>query len=169
MTELSNAVTVLIARMETHPEDFKHTGLSRPKFADLAEYLTMLASGVPKGQKDYESSIRQAYWFLTDADKKALVEAFKKMHYTDFEKGVMKRVFDEEYYERQEEQERQRMQINAQMAAIGVSTGTYQTTTIKPGQLIPMSNSAQNAALQGGNYNGGLLGQAGTAFQGLFK
>jgi hypothetical protein len=103
MSELSNAVTVLIARMESHPEDFKHIGLSRPKFAELADYLTMLASGIPKGQKEYEG-IRQAYWFLTDADKKALVEAFKKMHYTDFEKGVMERVFDEEYYERQEQQ-----------------------------------------------------------------
>jgi len=150
MSELSNAVTVLIARMETHPEDFQYTGLRRPKFADLAEYLTAIASGTTKNQKEYESNIRQAYWFLTDADKKALVEAFKKMHYTDFEKGVMKRVFDEEFYERQEEQQ------YAKMAQLGT-------------QIHPLQNSAQNAVLQGGNYNGGLLGQAGNAFQGLFK
>jgi hypothetical protein len=169
MTELSNAVTVLIARMESHPEDFKHIGLSRPKFAELADYLTMLATGVPKGQKDYELSIRQAYWFLTDADKKALVEAFKKMHYTDFEKGVMERVFDEQYYERQEEKERQRMQINAQMAAIGASTGTYAVST-GAGHIVPMANAAQNAA-QSSGYQG-LLGSAGTNsgfLSGIFK
>jgi hypothetical protein len=152
MTELSNAVTVLIARMETHPEDFQFTGLSRPKFADLAEYLTMLASGATKNQKDYEPHIRQAYWFLTDADKKALLDAFKKMYYNDFEKGVMKRVFDEEYYERQEEQQRQ-LRMYAQQAQ---SSYPY------------VSNSAQNAA-QNTSGHTGLLGQAGSAFQGLFK
>jgi len=118
--ELSNAATVLIARMKSHPEDFKHTGLQRPKFADLAEYLTMLACAVPK-HKDYEPA-RQAYWFLTEADKKALVEAFKKMHYDDFEKSVMDRVFDENYYERQEEQARHHRAMQNQMLA--QSTGT---------------------------------------------
>ena len=156
MTELSNAVTVLIARMETHPEDFQFTGLSRPKFADLAEYLTMLASGATKNQKDYEPHIRQAYWFLTDADKKALVDAFKKMYYNDFEKGVMKRVFDEEYYERQEEQQRQ-LRMYSQKAQNATQNNLI-------GSSYPyMANPAQNAV--------GLVEQQGSRgfFSGIFK
>jgi hypothetical protein len=168
MTELSNAVTVLIARMETHPEDFDlHNGglYSSTKFGDVAGALYGLA-GLDEGK-------RYAYWFLTDADKEALLEAWKKYHRTAMEKEVMEKIFDDGQAERERIEMRQQMYQAQQRAMIQnqmlQSTGTYQTTTIKPGQLIPMSNSAQNAALQGGNYNGGLLGQAGSALQGLFK
>ena len=44
MAELSNAVTVLIARMESHPEDFETWSPSvRPKFAGTAHSLYGLA------------------------------------------------------------------------------------------------------------------------------
>jgi hypothetical protein len=163
MTELSNAVTVLIARMESHPEDFSlyNGGLySNVKFGETAKALYGLVG--------MDKDAAGAYWFLTDADKEALIEAWKKYHRTAMEKEVMEKIFDDGEGERelakvqqQLYQAQQRAMIQNQMMQ---STGTYQTTTIKPGQLIPMSNSAQNAA-----QNSGLFGQAGSALQGLFK
>lgn len=165
MTELSNAVTVLIARMESHPEDFElYSSKHRAKFAQTAEALYGLV-GMDKEKAG-------AYWFLTDADKEALIEAWKKYHRTAMEKEVMERIFDDGAEEREAEvkrlQAQQRAHINAQMAAIGASTGTYQTTTIKPGQLSPLHHNAAQSGYQG------LLGSAGNAgllggLTGIFK
>jgi len=160
MTELSNAVTVLIARMESHPEDFSlyDGGLySNVKFGETAKALYGLVG--------LNEDAAGAYWFLTDADKEALIEAWKKYHRTAMEKEVMEKIFDDGEGERelakvnqQLYQAQQRAMIQNQMMQ---STGTYQTTITKPGQLIPMSNSAQN--------NTGLLGSAANAFSGIFK
>ena len=90
MTELSNAVTVLIARMESHPEDFNvYNGelYNKTKFGDVAGALYGLV-GMDAGKAG-------AYWFLTDADKEALIEAWKKYHRTAMEKEVMGKIFDD--------------------------------------------------------------------------
>jgi transcriptional regulator with AAA-type ATPase domain len=161
MTELSNAVTVLIARMESHPEDFAVDDgelYSKSKFGDMVNGLYALS--------EVDTSLKNAFWYLNDADKQALADAWKKYHYTRFEKRVMEKIFDDGAEERERVKMRQQMYQTQQRAqlqnSLMQSTGTYQTTTIKPGQLIPMSNSAQNTTI-------GLLGQAGSAFQGLFK
>ena len=155
--ELSNAVTVLIARMESHPEDFGVASISgRPKFYDVANGLYGLVG--------MDKELAGAYWFLTDADKEALIEAWKKYHRSEMEKEVMSAIFDDGSEQREAEvkrlQAQQRAHINAQMAHIGT--------------MAAQSHPAQNAALQGGNYNGGLLGQAGNAgllggLTGIFK
>ena len=116
MTELSNAVTVLIARMESHPEDFNTVGFGRVKFRNEADALYGLA-GLDKERAG-------SYWFLTDADKEALIEAWKKYHRTAMEKEVMEKIFDDGAEEREAEarkqvQALQRAQINKQMATIG--------------------------------------------------
>jgi hypothetical protein len=157
MTELSNAVTVLIARMETHPEDFEIYGQDRAKFAGTAEALYGLC-----GMDDSKAG---AFWFLSEADKEALVEAWKKFHRVRMEKEIMEKVFDENYYARQEEAKlyeqqmkqqmyQQRMAMQNQLAA---STGTYQTTQIQPGQIHPLqnANTAQNSILGLGSIFGG--------------
>jgi hypothetical protein len=140
MTELSNAVTVLIARMESHPEDFNTTGLGNPKFRDVADALYGLA-GLDKERAG-------SYWFLSDADKQALIEAWKKYHRAEMEKEIMSAIFDDGAEEREAELERQRQRahINAQMARIGAAQ------QIQPGQLQPLPLSAQNT--------GGLIGSS---------
>jgi hypothetical protein len=139
MTELSNVVTVLIARMESHPEDFDTRGLGHVKFRGVADALDCLA-----GLTGMDKSAGNVYWFLTDTDKEALIEAWKKYHRTAMEKEVMELVFDEDYYERKEkerlyeEQMKQQMyqqRMAAQNQMLSASTGTYQTTTIQPGQI----------------------------------
>lgn len=151
MTELSNAVTVLIARMESHPEDFNTVRLGRAKFRSVAEALYGLV-GMDKERAG-------SYWFLTDADKEALVEAWKKYHRTEMEKEVMETIFDDGEGARELEKVEMQMkqaQIRAQMQnAMMQSTGTY-----SPGQIHP----AQNAAL-GHSNNTGLFG----GITGIFK
>jgi dipeptidase len=161
MTELSNAVTVLIARMETHPEDFDMGATDAPRFGHLAPYLTKLAGGGDELAHRHTSSyVEEPFWFLSETDKEALIAAWKHYHYKAFEKRMMERVFDENYYARQEEAKlyeqqmkqqmyQQRMAMQNQLAA---STGTYQTTQIQPGQIHPLQNSAIAT-----NSNSGLL------------
>jgi hypothetical protein len=149
MTELSNAVTVLIARMETHPEDFEIYGAHVAKFAGIAEALYKLCG-------DTNGKGESPLWFLNDADKQALRDAWAK--------DVMEKVFDERYYERQEEAKLYEQQMKQQMyqqrmAAqnqLAASTGTYQTTQIQPGQFHPLHN-AQNAA-QSSGFLGSIFG-----------
>jgi len=167
MTELSNAVTVLIARMESHPEDFNGAGqLGRPKFSDVANALYGLVG--------MDKEMAGAYWFLTDADKEALIEAWKKYHRTAMEKEVMLKIFDDGAEEREAEvkrlQAQKRAHINAQMAAQQIKAGSIsplhnnaaQNSTVQPWQNA--TNAAQNSS-----GNTGLFGSAGSAISGLFK
>lgn len=142
--ELSNAVTVLIARMETHPEDFRYGN----KFGDFADAMWSLV-GVDDG-------VKAPFWFLSETDKQALRNAWAKLQYGGWEKDIMERVFDEDFYKRKEEQQLYEAQMKQQMyqnrmaaqnQMLSASTGTYQTATIAPGQFHPLQNS-----------NSGLLG-----------
>jgi 3-methyladenine DNA glycosylase Tag len=163
MSELSNAVTVLIARMESHPEDFDvYNGerFSKAKFSGTAEALYGLVGMDP--------AKAGAYWFLTDADKEALIEAWKKYHRTRMEKDVMETIFDDGEGERElakVEMQMRQAQMRAQMqntgGLIGSSYPYTVSTAINPGQIGPAQNAAQN--------NTGLLGSAANAFSGIFK
>jgi hypothetical protein len=102
-----------------------------------------------------------AFWFLSEADKEALIEAWKKFHRARMEKEIMEKVFDEDYYERKEkerlyeEQMKQQMyqqRMAAQNQMLSASTGTYQTTTIQPGQFHPAQNS--NSGFLGSIFGG---------------
>jgi len=158
MTELSNAVTVLIARMESHPDDFDMNAVDAPRFGYLAPYLTKIAGGGDELAFKHEGSyVEEAFWFLSDADKQALADAWKHYHYKTFERRTMERIFDNDYYERQEEKRRQmsmyKQQMAAQQSAMMQSTGTFGN-----GQITPLHNHP----------NQGLLSSAGSAFSGLF-
>jgi hypothetical protein len=152
MTELSNAVTVLIARMESHPDDFE----AGNKFGGTAECIDAmlgLTHDVP----------RTAYWFLTDADKEAVTEAWKKYHYTKFEKSVMDRVFDDGAEEREAEARRlkqalhraqmaQMAHIGSQIGAQGAIGGSYPYVANQAQGMSTFSaNNTRNATLQIGN------------------
>jgi len=148
MTELSNVVTVLIARMESHPEDFDTRGLGHVKFRGVADALDCLA-----GLTGMDKSAGNVYWFLTDTDKEALIEAWKKYHRTAMEKEVMELVFDEDYYERKEKERLYEEQMKQQM---------YQHRYI-PDDHNPARTNSQNNLI-----GSGLFSNAGSAFQGIF-
>jgi hypothetical protein len=141
MTELSNAVTVLIARMESHPEDFETYGKAR---------FSMMANGL-MGLVGVDKEHHAAFWFLSDADRQALAEAWKKFHYAKWEKHIMETIFDDGAEEREREMERVKMKqqmYQAQQAAMS-------------SRIHPMQNSYPYTA------NVGLLGSGGNAAQGL--
>jgi hypothetical protein len=171
MTELSNAVTVLIARMESHPEDFDvYNGelYNKAKFGETAGALYGLA-GLDEGK-------RYAYWFLNDADKEALLEAWKKYHRTRMEKEVMEKIFDDGAEEREREMERVKMkqqmyqaQQRAMMQNSALQGSSYpygqnaitsaQNSTVQPWQNA--TNAAQNST--------GITTDSGGFLSGLFK
>jgi hypothetical protein len=175
MTELSNAVTVLIARMESHPEDFAVDDgelYSKSKFGDMVNGLYALS--------EVDTSLKNAFWYLNDADKQALADAWKKYHYAKFEKRVMEKIFDDGAEEREREMERVKMKqqmYQAQQTAMAqgslihplqnsypytVNANAAQNSTVQPWQNA--TNAAQNSS-----GNSGLLGSAGSAISGLFK
>jgi hypothetical protein len=128
MAELSNAVTVLIARMESHPEDFNvYNGelYNKAKFGETA--------GALYGLVGMDAAKAGAYWFLTDADKEALTEAWKKYHRVRMEKEVMEKIFADGAEEREREMERLKMRQQMYQA---------QQAAMAQGSLIhPMQNS----------------------------
>lgn len=167
MSELSNAVTVLIARMESHPEDFDMGAIDAPRFGHLAPYLTKLAGGGDElGHRHAHSYVEEPFWFLSEADKQALAEAWKKYHYKTFEKRTMEKVFDEDYYTRQEELRVHTQAMKQQMMQSQISA--QQTAIAGRGQITPLHHNAAQSGYQG------LLGSAGNAgllggLTGIFK
>lgn len=138
--ELSNAVTVLIARMESHPDDFELWGPHRAKFAGTAEALCGLV-GIDEDKKN-------AFWYLSDADKEALIAAWKKLHLAKFEKDVMETIFDDGYEQRQREAEMQRTNMQLQQQAYQRAQMQNQRMNAaqqSPGQFVPISNPAQSS------------------------
>jgi hypothetical protein len=149
MTELSNAVTVLIARMETHPEDFEYGN----KFGDFADAMWSLVS--------VDDRVKAPFWFLSEADKQALRDAWAKVHYGRWEKEIMEKVFDEDFYKRRDEAKLYEQQMKQQMyqqrmavqSQLAMGTGTLQ-----PGQILSAQNTSGNTGLGIAN-----------AFSGLFR
>lgn len=145
MSELSNAVTVLIARMESHPEDFAMHGMNKAKFADTAEALYELA-GVTEGK-----GRASAYWFLSDADKEALLEAWKKFHCVRMEKRVMEAIFDDGAEEREREMQRAKIsmlqaQAHQQHMNAQMQNAMIQGSSYPYGQNVYAANAAQGMA-----------------------
>jgi hypothetical protein len=148
MTELSNAVTVLIARMESHPEDFAVDDgelYSKSKFGDMVNGLYALS--------EVDTSLKNAFWYLNDADKEALADAWKKYHYAKFEKRVMEKIFDDGSEEREREMERVKMKQQMyqaqqramiQNSALQGSSYPY-TANANAAQGLAIQRNAQNA------------------------
>lgn len=84
--ELCDGVKMLIERMQNNPDDFDYTGR-------LYEHHSMIneLSEVPKGH--------QRLWFLSDVEKKALIDAYKEMHKTKFTAGVVQAILNPPEYD----------------------------------------------------------------------
>ena len=149
MSELSNAVTVLIARMESHPEDFTYG----QRLGHMSNNLNALLGleGMHIGRLIY----------LTEADRAALADAWRALNYTRFEKEIMEATFksDAEF-----EEEKKKF---AYPLGIQGMNAQAQIGAIQPGQIVQPYHNAMNAA-QNSSGNAGLFGSAGSALQGLF-
>lgn len=145
--ELSNAAMLLIKRMEEYPEDFSY-GKRFGYMTDSLEALVGLPVNNPLGGVG-----RLAY--LSDTDRAALAEAWRKLRYGGLEKEIMTTIFksDAEF----EEEKKQ----------FAYPLGISQQATISPLHNT-IGNGYQNTAQNsiGSSHTGtGLLG----GFTGLFK
>jgi hypothetical protein len=77
--EICDGVKMLIERMQNNPEDFEYGG-SMTGYSNTMEDIL-------RNPKDH-----QPLWFLSDAEKKALVNAYKEMHKTRFTAGVVQSI-----------------------------------------------------------------------------
>jgi len=84
--ELCDGVKMLIERMQNNPDDFDYTGR-------LYEHHHMINElfETPQGH--------QRLWFLSDVEKKALVDAYREMHKTKFTAGVVQSILNPPDYD----------------------------------------------------------------------
>ena len=127
--EFCAGVRILIERMQTNPEDFadeEHdlANMRRTKMYRFGAFASRLERIITGHHKDEVLAKWPEWHYLTQAEQDALIEAFKAMRRTEFDKRIMERVFDDKFYERQEEEERQyvfsktqQAQLQAQMRA----------------------------------------------------
>jgi hypothetical protein len=152
---MNEGVKVLIERLKTNPEDFevvldekyKH-GMKEGRFYWVSEQV-----------RDY-LSLGNNHLHLTllkREDLDALVEAFKEKHQQEFTDKVMKHLFAEE----------EDLKVSPQIAGGWFPQGQK----VNPLQNTlgtwtdPRLAMQPQIAVQGGNYNGGLLGSGGNAAQ----
>lgn len=137
--EFCAGVKILLERMKTNPEDFGYNKLSpqtlrpiEPRFGRFAD----LMEGVITGKDRDKLLLGWAEWhYLTKEEQSALIAGFKEMRRMEFDKRVMERVFDEDYYQRQEQAEIDRINMQKQMyisplqGLQNVQPGQFQTIT----------------------------------------
>lgn len=161
--EFCAGVKILIERMQTNPEDFGENDYDlgnmrlrrETRFGQLAKMLDQMLTNQDKA-KLLEGWIEWRY--LSKEEQAALLEAYKQMRRVQFDKRIMERVFDENFYARQEEAEmeerlmKQRMH-QQQLQAVQQS----QRVAIQPFQTIVTDNTN----------SGGLMNSLGLG--GIFK
>ena len=154
--EFCAGVKILIERMQTTPEDFADSdydfanmrAIKQTKFGHLARMLEQLVTGRDKA-KLLEGWTEWHY--LTKEEQTALLDAFKQMRRTEFDKRIMERVFDEEFYTRQEaeERERQRYLVRQSMA--------NPAQQLQPGQILTYTTTETGGGIMNAIGLGGLF------------
>ncbi len=129
MSEFCAGVKILLERMKSNPEDFEMIELDvrsmtnvQGRFYDFAQSIEGVILGTTEKGRPYRD-----WHYFTDEERKALIDGFKEMKRTKFDKTVMERVFDEQYIERQQEQIRFANQ--PQYHALQAQPGHFQTIT----------------------------------------
>jgi hypothetical protein len=104
MSEFCAGVKILLERMKSNPEDFELLEYDmsliqgiQGRFFQFAVAMEQMVLGDDKGKpwKDWQ--------YFTEEERQALITGFKEMKRAKFDKGIMERVFDEQYVERQRE------------------------------------------------------------------
>jgi hypothetical protein len=171
--EFCAGVRILIERMQTNPEDFadeEHdlANMRRTKMYRFGAFASRLERIITGHHKDEVLAKWPEWHYLTQAEQDALIEAFKAMRRTEFDKRIMERVFDDKFYERQEEEERQyvfsktqQAQLQAQMRASQSAMAQTHIGTITAGQPGALYYTSPNNVSPADN--GGILGSLGRA------
>ena len=115
MSEFCAGVKILLERMKSNPEDFEmidsnplNNTYVRGRFYDFANSMERMVLS-----KDDKDASWGDWQYFTEEERQALIDGFKGMKRAKFDKGIMERVFDERYIERQREE--MQMQYQAQI------------------------------------------------------
>lgn len=84
--ELCDGVKMLIERMQTNPDDFGYGGTMQGYSNTMEDIL--------RGP-----SAHQPMWFLSEAEKKALIKAYTDMHKQNFTAGVVQSILNPPDYD----------------------------------------------------------------------
>lgn len=105
MSEFSAGVKILLERMKSNPEDFELIDYDMSLIQGIQGRFYQFAVAMEQmilGKEDREHPWKDWQYF-TEEERQALVAGFKEMKRAKFDKGIMERVFDEQYIERQQE------------------------------------------------------------------
>lgn len=159
---MNHGVEILIARMKSNPEDFDFGG----KFGTYGNALAELAGGSQRVRR-VEDDLAPFY-FLSEEDRTALVEAWNERMREGFTQGVMKTLMEDP---KPADEERIRFSssgnvgINAvtQQAQLNIAAQQAQYEANLRTQAMNNAYNAQQNQLQGG------LGGLGAVAGGFFK
>ena len=143
MSEFCAGVKILLERMKSNPEDFEEIDRDlirgihvRGRFYEFAGSMEQIILG------DKGTPWRDWYYF-TEEERQALIDGFKEMKRVKFDNGIMERVFDEQYVERQREEMRH----------------YHQPQSSPPSMYHPQQNmAAQQSRIYATNNTGGGFG-----------
>ncbi len=152
MSEFCAGVKILLERMKSNPEDFEEIDRDlirgihvRGRFYDFANSMEAMLLN-----RDNKDRTWGDWQYFTEEERQALIDGFKGMKRAKFDKGIMERVFDERYIERQREE----MQMMYQPQIQRQHSAQQQ---MQPGSFITTTN----------NTSGGLMNAIGLG--GIFK
>lgn len=154
MSEFSAGVKILLERMKSNPEDFELIDYDISLIQGVQGRFYTFATAMEQmilGKEDREHPWKDWQYF-TEEERQALIDGFKEMKRAKFDKGIMERVFDEQYIERQREEMRKYKQ------------GFYQSP-IMP--LQQNQQAGQFRTITTDNTGGGLMNAIGLG--GLFR
>lgn len=162
--EFCDGVKILLARMETNPEDFvatekEATGrLTRPKFHAVSELLRKAVMSQPTKSDEY-------WMCLSKEERHALINAYRNLKRKEFSNGVMKTLMADEKEEK-ESTPAKKMYINPSQMALAQKLGISEQEYARQLAMAQRNAAAQNQALQGTGLSGYYGGS--TPIQGIF-
>lgn len=132
MSEFCAGVKILLERMKSSPEDFELVDYDMSMLQGIQGRFYQFAISMEKmilGKEDKEHPWKDWQYF-TEEERQALINGFKEMKRAKFDKGIMERVFDERYIERQHEEIQKAKQQRYYSAPL----------VPQPGQIQPLHN-----------------------------
>jgi hypothetical protein len=155
---MNHGVEILIARMKSNPEDFDYDG----RFSTYGNALADLAGGSQRVRRAEDPAI--PFYFLTEEDRTALVEAWNERMREGFAQGVMKTLMEDPKPADEAKQKSTRVKFpTSQQAQLNIAAQQAQYDANLRMQAMNNAYNAQQNQLQGG------LGGLGAVAGGFFK
>lgn len=138
MSEFCAGVKILLERMKSNPEDFEMLDFDmrtatrvEGRFYDFANSMEAMLLDKTNKERSWGD-----WQYFTEEERQALIDGFKEMKRAKFDKGIMERVFDERYIERQREQLQMMYQPQIQPIHPQMQGGYITTTDSTGGGLM---------------------------------